>query len=139
MDTMEKINISDTVSLTSLPDFLGDFSNLKSTKDGKAFYCKNCYREYRLSKIEHYRAKHKEYVLKNKDRLSSQNKELYKRNREKILEQRRDYYRRNREAVKARRSKYYYANKEKCIQKAIISDFTICLDSNAPAPAKVIK
>jgi hypothetical protein len=59
---------------------LDEFSNDKSSKDGKQFRCKSCCKEYRKKN----KGKMKEYKQYNKEKIKEYNKEYYKNNKEKL-------------------------------------------------------
>ena len=80
---------------------LTEFTNLKSSKDGKQPYCKSCYS-----------LMSKQYRLENKEKIKQHKKQVYENNKELILQQRKEYYQVNRESVLKRVEEYTDLNRD---------------------------
>lgn len=80
---------------------ISEFTNLKSSKDGKSTYCKTC-----NSIIN------KEYRSLNKEKIKQHKKQVYENNKELILQQRKEYYQENRESVLKRVEEYTDLNRD---------------------------
>lgn len=78
------------------------FANKSSSKDGLAYRCKSCTKEYRDN---------------NKELIARTNKEYAERNKEKIAEKRKVYNEINKERRKQYSKEYYYKNREKILEE----------------------
>ncbi|MBW3113497.1 HNH endonuclease [Bacillus sp. MCCB 382] len=112
---------------------LGDFYNLKTTKDGKQRSCKKCqndatYKRRKDKSIEYadyqreYNKKYREdnrdslksyqqkYRSENEHKLRPKRVEWLKRNKDSLSEYHREYYRENKEELSEKRKLYYAEN-----------------------------
>lgn len=77
---------------------LSKFGNLKSSKDGLRYDCKDCRKEYNILNRDKKKEYNKKYFENNKDNLLKKSKEYREKNSEKIRIQRKEY--RNRPEIK---------------------------------------
>jgi hypothetical protein len=77
---------------------LNKFGNLKSSKDGLRYDCKDCRKAYNISVRVHKKEYNKKYFEKNKNEILKKHKDYREKNAEKIKIQRKEY--RNRSEIK---------------------------------------
>jgi len=95
---------------------LSEFSNRKTSKDGKDSTCKECRAIYRASVRDKTKSYNLQYRKDNKEAMSASHKEWQSENREHIKEYNKSYQIENKEAM----SEYYLDNKDRLLdgQKA---------------------
>lgn len=102
---------------------LGLFGKDKKAKDGLAYSCKECYRQYyrnvRKQKLEYAR----KYRAENKEKIALWKKEHYENNKEEINRYKKEWYQKNKEHVLQRMKEYRTENHEEIKRRKRIYNF----------------
>lgn len=89
---------------------IGDFNNMKASKDGKAYWCKICSRERqrkdRKKNLKQAREKDKAWRLKNPDKVRRYNLNSREKNKENLLQYMRRWRNNNRDKMRYYQKKY---------------------------------
>jgi len=90
---------------------LAEYPKQKACKDGYAYMCKDCFREYRIKNKEFISASQREYYLNNKDRLRATMKEYVSANQSSIrIYNRKYHYRYNKDNIEVKRWRALLSN-----------------------------
>jgi hypothetical protein len=88
-----------------------EFSKNKSTKDGMAYYCKNCMKQYYQNDKECIKERTKEWAKNNKEKIRIRRREYREKNHEYIIEKGHEYYRKNKDILLLKAKIYHKRNK----------------------------
>jgi hypothetical protein len=90
-----------------------DFGNLKSSKDGLMYHCRECNTKKQLLYRKKHESTYKIYLSKNKEKISEYLKIYNKKNKEEIIKKRKTYYKENKDKILSVNKEYHKKNVNK--------------------------